>query len=132
MQRMLILDDDPITRKTLGVYGEMLGYEPLFAVDANVCGVVRAGEAVCSAERGCADIFLVSQKQQSGSGLDLVALQSEKGCRIDPQHKAIMAGNLTEQEFRQAGVLGCYVLQKPVTYEIFENWLNSFERSSGF
>jgi hypothetical protein len=61
------------------------------------------------------------------TGLELIQRQIDSGCRGAPQHKAIMSGSLTAEELQQAKELGCHVLQKPVTFEVFEHLLNTIE-----
>ncbi len=127
MQRILIIDPEENVRETLGVFCEMLGYEPLFAADASSCRVIHAENQNCAEENPCADIILINQGLPTMTGLEFVERQIEKGCKAAVHCKAIMAKTLTPEEFKLTKTLGCHVLQKPVTYEIMEQWLASVE-----
>jgi DNA-binding response OmpR family regulator len=128
MARILIIDRDETVRETLGVFSEMLGYEPLYAEDAATCQAIHSANQSCSAENACAEILLIDQRLQTMTGLEFVERQIQKGCKAATNCKAVMSDALTKQEFMLARQLGCYVLQKPVTYEIFENWLQSISQ----
>ena len=127
MPRILIIDRDENVRETLGVFTEMLGYEPLFAADASSCSIIHAANQNCTEEHPCADILLIDQRLESMPGLKFVEKQIHKGCKAAARCKAIMSSTLTTEEFNYADKIGCHVLQKPVTYEILENWLHSVE-----
>lgn len=125
MQRILIIDPEENVRETLGVFSEMLGYEPMFAADAASCRAIHAENQGCTELQACADILLIDQGLPTMTGLEFVERQMEKGCKAAVHCKAIMAKTLSPEEFKEAKNLGCYVLQKPVTYEIMEQWLSS-------
>jgi CheY-like chemotaxis protein len=127
MPSILIIDDEEGNRETLGVYSEMLGYEPILAEDYSSCSTILAKIQACAEEQSCADVLLINQNLATMTGLEFVEKQILKGCKAATYSKAIMSGALTQEEFKLAKKLGCHVLQKPVTYEILENWLSSVD-----
>ena len=121
---MLIVDGDESSRETLGVFSEMLEFDPILAEDPSLCGVYNSNGAECDNEQPCADFILVDLSLKTMTGLDFVEHQVEKCCKAPVKYKAVMARSLSAAEFKQANKIGCHVLQKPVTYEILENWIN--------
>jgi DNA-binding response OmpR family regulator len=128
MQRILIIDDEEGVRETLGVFAEMLGYEPILAEDVTSCDAIHSANQSCDKEKACADILLIDQHLGSMTGLEFIEQQMRRGCKAAVNCKAIISGALTDEEFRLAHDLGCYVLQKPVTFEILEGWLSSIQQ----
>ena len=124
MPRILIIDDEEGIREILGVYSEMLGYEAELVADLSQCNSFHADSNGCTEGTPCADILVIDQNLPGTKGLDLIEQQLEMGCKVPPQRKAVISASLSEEEFRQAKKLGCHVMQKPITFEIFENWLN--------
>ncbi len=123
MQRIMIIDDDESIRESLGVYSEMLGYEPVLFTGPESCNVFHIDNHACSNENHCAEILIVEQNMKKMTGLDFIQQQLDKGCKHPARHKVVISDSLTRKEFMQAKKLGCHVLQKPVTYEIFERWV---------
>lgn len=127
MSRILIIDDEEGIREILGVYCEMLGYEAVLAADPSFCQSFHTDNQQCTNENPCTDILIIDQNLPGMKGLDLIERQVEKGCKVPPQCKAVISASLSDDEFRQAKTIGCHVMQKPITFEIFESWLQSLE-----
>lgn len=124
MKRIMIIDREESVREALGAFSEILGFEPTLVSDPVICHAMRADKIQCEVKKPCADILLVGQDLSPLTGLQFVARQEEKCCRVPIHRKAVMSGSFTKEEFMQARHLGCHVLQKPVTFEILENWLD--------
>jgi CheY-like chemotaxis protein len=125
MPRVLIIDGDESTRETLAIFTEMLGIEPVVAINPASCDVYSSTPGKCTKEASCTDILFIDQSIPGMTGLELIQQQIDLGCKTAPQHKAIMSAALTAEELQQAKELGCHVLQKPVTFEVFEHLLDS-------
>ena len=130
MPRILIIDDEESLREILGVYSEMLGCEVELAADPSLCKSFHSDSQECTNEKPCADILVIDQNLPDLKGLDLIRQQTERGCKLPPQRKAVISASLSEDEFRQAKNLGCHVMQKPITFEIFESWLQKLEEKA--
>ena len=127
MRNLLIIENDDSVRDNLGVYTEKLGYKPILISDPLVCGAAKSSEPPCSAKKPCADILLIDKDCPAIDGLKLIELQTQKGCTVNPQRKALMASTITDQEHKKAATLGCHVIPKPVTLETLESWLMGLE-----
>ena len=127
MCNLLIIEHEDIARDTLGSFSEKLGYKPILIFDPAVCNAVKSVGQICSTKKPCADILLIDNDSPGFDGLNLVELQTAKGCKVTPQRKALMARRLTEKVYEKASSLGCHVIQKPVTYKNLESWLNGLE-----
>lgn len=127
MQHILIIENEDSDRDALGRYSEALGYKPILISDPSVCKALNSGEQKCSTNKPCANILLIDKELPAIDGLSLIERQIEKGCKVASRRKALMASTMSEQDQKIASRLGFHVLQKPVTSESLENWLNGLE-----
>lgn len=77
MPRVLIVDGDEATRETLAIFTEMLGIEPMVAINPSSCDVYSPAPKECSKEIACTDILILNQHLPSMSGLELIQRQVE-------------------------------------------------------
>ncbi len=130
MRSLLIIENKDSVRVALGGYCEKLGYKPILLSDPLVCKALQQGAQTCSTQKPCAGTLLIDQDLPAIDGLSLIECQIEKGCKVATHRKALMVNKITEQSFKNANRLGCHVLQKPVTFENLEAWLNGLEGSA--
>lgn len=123
MQRLMIIEDEECIRETLGIFSEMLGYEPIIATDSSSCPAIHSDGQECLKDHPCADILLIDQGLPSISGLNFIESQIQKGCKVLAHRKALMSGALTKEEFIRTQKIGCHFLQKPVTFDVLKDWL---------
>jgi len=126
MPQIMILDDEKGVQDALALYSEMLGYDAIATTEPSTCRVYHSNQD-CDKETPCADVLLIDQFLTTMFGLDLVERQANKGCKAPARNKAILANAFVQEDFKRARNLGCHVLQKPVTYEILENWLEKVQ-----
>ena len=127
MQHILIIENVDSDRDTLDRYSEALGYKPILISDPSVCKALNSGGQKCSTHKPCANILLINKELPAIDGLSLIERQIEKDCKVASRRKALMVSAMSEQDQKKASRLGFHVLQKPVTSESLENWLNGLE-----
>lgn len=130
MRSLLIIEKEDSVRAELGGYSEELGYKPILLSDPFVCKALQPGAQQCPTHKPCADILLIDKDLPAIDGLSFIKCQIENGCKVATYRKALMVNTITEQSLKNANRLGCYVLQKPVTLETLETWLNGLEDSA--
>lgn len=127
MPRILIIDTEESIRETLDVFAEMLAYKATLAINPASCDVYSPSFCECSKECACTEILLIDQNMPGMTGLELIQRQHEFGCKIAAKSKVVMSGVLTVEERQLATELGCFVMQKPVSFEVLEQILNTIE-----
>ena len=127
MRNLLIIEHEDSVRDDLGLYTKELGYKPILISDLLVCNSVKSVGQQCHTKKPCAEFLLIDNDCPAIDGLSLIELQSEKGCTVNKQRKALMARTLTDKEHKKATTLGCHVILKPVTYKALESWLKGLE-----
>ncbi|NIR94792.1 MAG: response regulator, partial [Gammaproteobacteria bacterium] len=123
--RILIIDDEECIRDSLAIFAEDLGLDPVVASAPEQCTLFQDPSGHCCKSKSCTDILLIDNHLPGISGLDFIELQLEKGCKVAVSNKAVMSGAFSSRDYLHAKNLGCHVLQKPVTYELFCNWINN-------
>ena len=124
MPQILIVDDEVGIRQILEVYAELMGYESTLMDGPTICELYHNPESKCSKDSPCADALLIDQNLDGMTGLEFIQRQRNGGCKLLPKYKAVMARTFSKEEFKNTLATGCHVLQKPITFEIFEDWLN--------
>lgn len=121
---LLIITDVEGVQQILSVYAELVGCELVALDKPAICDARNKADGNCSKESPCVDMLMIEQKLNGLCGLDFIQQQVERGCKLPSCCMAVMSRDLTNEELKKAKDIGCHVLQKPVTYEIFKNWVN--------
>jgi hypothetical protein len=124
----MLVDIEESTSELLSVYSEILGLEMIAEVEHTGCkSESRPDSCRCESDSACADILLVNQATSGTSGFDLIRERIDRDCKVPIRNTAILSTGLSSAEFMQARELGCHCLKKPISYEIFENWIGQIK-----
>jgi CheY-like chemotaxis protein len=128
-RRVLLFEDDKTIRDLLRTYLEARGYEVRAYSEPLLCPVYHDGvDCRCGDEQRCGDIVLTDLEMPRMTGLELVQLQQDRGCRSDPRNVAVMSGAWNPGRLAQARELRCEVLYKPFGLADIDRWLHECER----
>jgi len=119
--KILIIEDEECIRDSLTWYLEDLGHQ-VSAVSAPFhCNVYR-GER-CPRDARCTDVLLIDQHLPELRGLDFIELLTQRGCKGVTRNIILMSGDTTSINMEKAARLGCTVVQKPMSFEFLDQWL---------
>ncbi len=125
-RRVILVDDETIILVVLRNFFEMRGYEVLALAEPTVCPVYGEN-ASCSALAPCADLLITDNKMPRMSGLELLAAQAQRGCRLTPRNKALLSGYLEPEDRERLEALGSAHFQKPVEFLDLGSWVDGCE-----
>jgi DNA-binding response OmpR family regulator len=111
--RTIILESDNRLRELLAVLLTSRGHEVHAFAYPVTCPLYQQPDGTCSQESPCADLLITDMRMSAMSGLDLLRLQAEKGCKVAVRNKLLLAAELSENQKRLAEQLGCVVAHKP-------------------
>jgi DNA-binding response OmpR family regulator len=111
--RTIILESDNRLRELLAVLLTSRGHEVHAYAYPVTCPLYQQPDGTCPQESPCADLLITDMQMSAMSGLDLLQLQAEKGCKVMVRNKLLLTAELSEDQKRLAGQLGCVVAQKP-------------------
>ncbi|NJD56621.1 MAG: response regulator [Nitrospirae bacterium] len=125
--RAMILDDEPTIVTAMRRYFIRRGYEVLCFTDPVVCPLYE-GSARCDKKHPCADVVLTDLKMPRMTGIELLELQSQRGCKADMRNKAIMSAYFDEGVLERIRALGCSYFNKPFELSELSDWLGRIEK----
>jgi DNA-binding response OmpR family regulator len=111
--RTIILESDNRLRELLAVLLTSRGHDVHAYAYPVTCPLYQQPDGTCPQESPCADLLITDMRMSAMSGLDLLRLQAEKGCKVTVCNKLLLAAELSEDQKLQAEQLGCVVAHKP-------------------
>jgi len=111
--RTIILESDNRLRELLAVLLTSRGHEVHAYAYPVTCPLYQQPDSCCPLESPCADLLITDMQMSAMSGLDLLRLQAEKGCKVMVRNKLLLTADLSGDQQRQADQLGCVVAYKP-------------------
>ena len=125
--RALVFEDDSIFRTTLWQILDSRGYEVLTYPEPGFCPLQDTDVCVCPPDQYCADIIISDIDMPNMSGVEFVANQMKKGCRV--KNIGLMSGGWSSADLKKAKTLGCRTFFKPFDLEELINWLKECENN---
>lgn len=105
-----------------------MGYEVLTAESPMTCSFYREHSASCPQHDRCADILITDHNMPGMTGLQLLEMQYQKGCKLTSRNKALMTALDDPELRRQAELLGCCFLPKPMSISTITAWVKECEK----
>ena len=119
----MIVEDEASIRDSLTWFLEDLGYEVVASERPFDCHVYQGH--VCERNVSCTDVLLIDQHLPGMKGLDFIETLIERGCKGITANMLLMSGDSTSIDQDKAKSMGVLVVQKPMSLDFLEEWLNS-------
>ena len=123
--RILIFDDDELTRKLLWEYFDNRKYEVFTFSHPKSCALAELQSCACPIHQACADIIISDLNMPFMKGLDFLEQQIKKGCKC--KYFALMSADLTNADSERAKMLGIKLFNKPFRINEIEEWIKIVE-----
>ena len=120
--RVLIFEDNDILRSMLKNLLEDHGCEVFTFSDPGLCPVNDSVSHNCPLDDACADIIISDVNMPTQTGLELMKDRKQKGCKT--KYRALMSGDWTDSNLKDAQELGCRVFHKPFNLKEMLQWLD--------
>ncbi|HAD03255.1 MAG: hypothetical protein A2091_08250 [Desulfuromonadales bacterium GWD2_61_12] len=125
--RTIIFENDTELRRLLCTVLRGRGHEVLDYASPVACALVAEQRCRCPRDMPCADIILTDLRMPGMTGLELLRLQRELGCKALPQNKAVISAQLSQEQHNELSLLGCHCIAKPFHIRALLNWVESCE-----
>jgi CheY-like chemotaxis protein len=126
--RAIICDDD---HQVLDLFRRMLekmGYEVLTAETPVTCAFYSDHADICPQHDRCTDVLITDNSMPGMTGMELLEIQHQRGCKLTSKNKALMTGNADTELRKKAAELGCRVFPKPLSISTLIEWLQECEK----
>ena len=125
--RMMIFEGDAAERDQLVDQLTCLGHDVVAFPGPSRCPVFRFRECLCDFTGPCADVLVVGQDLPHINGIDFLALQNKRGCKVLPENKILISSRLTELQTLALKPLGVHSLRKPYASSSLLDWVRQCE-----
>lgn len=126
-RRAIFFDDEPAILNLLTLVFEERGYE-VFAFHEPVDCPIYDGAGRCDKKLPCGDLMITDLDMPRMSGLELIKLQTGRGCTMDVRNKAVLSGNLDPATQEAIRLLGCRTFLKPCRLSELTTWAGECEQ----
>ena len=126
--RVNIFDDDASNLKLLQSCMSRRDYEILTFDRAVVCPINGATSNRCNSLKTCADIIKTDNQMPGMTGLEMLLLQAQNGCKVDIRNKILMSSDLDNKGQKILEGLGCTFFSKPFKLSELLAWLDDCEK----
>jgi len=123
--RIFVFDDDPAITRLLQIMLSYKGHHVLTYPDPTACPVYSRASSTCPHQFPCADIIITDIMMPNLSGLELLRLQSERGCKAIAANKALMSAAINREIEEAVRELGCHFFKKPFRINEVTEWLDA-------
>ncbi|MDP2156436.1 MAG: response regulator [Nitrospirota bacterium] len=104
-----------------------MGYEVVTAETPITCAFYREDADSCQHHTRCADILVTDHNMPGMTGLELLEMQHQKGCRLTSKNKALMTALIDPELRERTEQLGCRFLSKPMSISTITAWVKECE-----
>lgn len=120
--KALIVDDDVFCLNVTSEYFKYKGFDVTARLRPS-CSALEQELESCSIDGPCFDIVVSDNRMPGMTGLEFFELIDKKKCYVPVSCKALLTGDLTQDEFNKAVERGYKVFQKPCSLELLDLWL---------
>jgi YesN/AraC family two-component response regulator len=93
-----------------------------------VCPLYEKQTEQCDMAYPCADIVITDFEMPKMNGIELILRQAERGCMVNIKNKAVISGNLDEENRSKIAALGIAFFHKPMNFDELIDWLDACDK----
>lgn len=125
--RVIVCDDNDLIRDIFKTLLEKEGYEVLVADTPVTCAFYRDHADSCPQHSRCTDILITDYAMPGMTGLELLEIQHNNGCKLASRNKALMTGVDDPMLRQRTAELGCHFFPKPIHISVLLEWVKECE-----
>ncbi len=126
--RAIVCDDEQSIQDIFRRVLEKMGYEVLTAATPMTCAFYRDDADSCPQHNRCTDILVTDHNMPDMTGMELLEMQHQRGCKLTSKNKALMTALDDPGLKERAEGLGCRFLTKPMNISEITSWVRQCEK----
>jgi CheY-like chemotaxis protein len=126
--RAIIFDDEIILLDLFKKWMVQRGYEVLTFSEPKACQLYANHSDKCTQKHRCADVVITDFRMPNMTGLEMLQIQKQRGCKLDVKQKAVISGDIESENKRLIKEMGVSFFQKPLIIPEFSAWLSECEK----
>jgi CheY-like chemotaxis protein len=126
--RAIICDDDHQILDLFRSILEKMGFEVLTAGTPVTCAFYSDHADDCPQHSRCTDVLITDNSMPGMTGIELLEIQHQRGCKLTSKNKALMTGCVDAELREKAAALGCPIFPKPLDLSNLIAWLQECEK----
>ena len=125
--RAIIFDDEIILLTLFKRWMVQRGYEVLIFNEPKACQLYAKHSDKCTQVYKCADVVITDFNMPNMTGLEMLQIQHQRGCKLDVKQKAVISGDIESENKKMIKEMGVSFFQKPLIIPDFSDWLSGCE-----
>ena len=120
---VLVIDDDVYCLKVAAGFFLEKGFTVTSSLKPS-CPMVEQNLTKCPTSVFGYDIIFSDNRMPDMTGLEFFDYQRQRGCKILPEHKALISGDISPQDQAIAESRGYKVFHKPTPLDLIDDWID--------
>jgi len=108
----------------LRIFFTRRGFDVLEYSSPDMCSVYETHSEGCSRRLKCSDVLITDMTMPRMTGTQLLEMQQQKGCKLSPLNKAVISGNIDDQQREEITATGSAYFRKPFQLSEVAVWLD--------
>ena len=126
--RAIVFDDEEFIVDLFARYFGAMDYEVMTYTEPLICPIYEKNAEACTNEHPCADIIITDFRMPRMNGLEVIASQAARGCKLTARNKAVVSGYLDDESQVKIKQLGCRIFTKPIDFAELSDWVAECEK----
>ena len=122
-KKALVIDDDIFCLDVLVEYLSDKEFDITSSLNPT-CPMMEQNAAICPMQEPGYDIVLSDNHMPEMTGLEFFEYQRQRGCKVPPDHKALISGDISNVEEKTAKMMGYKVFHKPTPLNLIDSWID--------
>lgn len=123
-KKALVIDDDVYCLDILVEYLMDKGFKATSYL-CPTCPMMEQNADICPMNVPRYNIVLSDNHMPEMTGLEFFEYQGQRGCKIPPNHKALISGDISSEDQKVAESMGYKVFHKPTPLDLIDSWIDT-------
>lgn len=121
--KVIIFEENQTILRRFKELFKFKGHNVLSYSEPTVCPLFKDTQCDCPKDSPCADVLIADMTMEHMTGLEFFEHQRKRGCKTPDGNKLLLVEEITADQKRAIGNLGCGYIKKPFNEYDFAKWM---------